>query len=74
MKEKDYSLSMIRFLAMFMVIFCHIFEWIGFSAGYSRRLGILGNFLAVGVQLFLMLSGYLYGLKEDLFDSESGGV
>ena len=68
-KEKDYNLSMIRFIALMMVIFCHIFEVIGFAYGYSKKVGIFGNFLAVGVDLFLMLSGYLYGCKKDTFQS-----
>ena len=62
-KEKDYNLSMIRFISMAMIIFCHAFEFIGYSFGYSNKLGILGNFLAVGVSLFLLLSGYLYWCK-----------
>ena len=54
--RKNYSLSLIRILALFLVIFCHIFELTSYS--------ILGNYLAVGVQLFLPLSGYLYSHKE----------
>ena len=54
--EKNYSFSMIRLLAMLFVIFCHILE----QSGYI----IIGNYLAVGVQLFLLLSGYLYSKKE----------
>ena len=71
--KKDYNLSMIRFIAMFMVIFCHIFEEIGFAYKYSVNIGILGNFLAIGVQIFLMLSGYLYGKRENLFNNRPGG-
>ncbi len=72
-KEKDYNLSLIRFIAMFMVIFCHIFEQIGYG-GYSIKVGILGNFLAVGVQIFLILSGYLYGCKKDLFEKDTSRI
>ena len=67
---KDYSLSMVRFGAMLTVIFCHLFEQIGFTLGYGRSLGIIGNFLAVGVQIFLLLSGYLYG-RRLLFEKET---
>lgn len=69
-KKKDYSLSLIRFCAMIMIIFCHTFEWIGYTLGYSSSLGVVGNYLAAGVQVFLILSGYLYG-KQILFENES---
>lgn len=54
--NKNYSLSIIRLMAMVFVLFCHVFE----QSGYL----IIGNYLAVGVQLFLLLSGYLYSKKE----------
>lgn len=68
--RKDYSISMIRFIGVFMIIFCHIFEWVGYSMEYGRKIGIMGNFLAAGVQVFLILSGFLYGSKE-LFVTET---
>ncbi len=69
-KKKKYNLSLIRFLAMNMIIFCHIFEWIGYDLSNSKTIGIVGNFLAVGVQIFLLLSGYLYGKRDDLFEKD----
>lgn len=54
--DKNYSISFIRFTAMLFVIFCHIMEQSGYTA--------VGNYLAVGVQLFLLISGYLYSNKE----------
>lgn len=54
--EKNYSLSLIRFIGTAFVIFCHVFE----QSGYR----VIGNYLSVGVQMFLLLSGYLYSKKE----------
>lgn len=54
--QKDYGLSVIRFLAMGCVIFCHCLE--------QSNHRVTGNYLAVGVQLFLLLSGYLYSHRE----------
>lgn len=53
---KNYNLSMIRLTALYAILFCHIFEQNGFT--------VLGNYLAVGVQIFLLLSGYLYSQKS----------
>lgn len=64
--------STLRLLAMTMVVFCHIFEWIGGELGENRQLEIFGNFLAVGVHIFLILSGVLYG-EKDLFKNKSPG-
>lgn len=53
--SKDKSISILRVLGMFMILLCHISSWIGISA--------LAQFFNVGVQLFLLISGYLYGNK-----------
>lgn len=45
-----------RVLGMFMIILCHIGTSIGNSA--------IGEIFQVGVQLFLLISGYLYGNKK----------
>ena len=45
-----------RVLGMFMIILCHIGTSIGNSA--------IGEIFQVGVQLFLFISGYLYGSKK----------
>lgn len=70
-KEKDYSLSLIRAVAMLFVIGCHMFEWIGYDLGYGKPFGAFGQFLSVGVQMFLLLSGYLYGCRQELFVKRS---
>lgn len=81
MKEKNYSISLLRMLAVISIIFCHSFEYsssIFVNKGWI--LESIGNYLANGVQVFLIISGYLYGNKqntvnrpeENLFlDSES---
>lgn len=56
MREKDYSLSFVRFIAMLMIVFCHIFQH--FDSWISQ-------FLNVGVQMFLFLSGYLHSNRND---------
>ena len=65
--SKDYAISLTRFVALMLVVFCHTFEWIGYTLNESMKLGIIGNYCAVGVQIFLIISGYLYGSKSDLF-------
>lgn len=79
--KKNYSISLLRMLAVISIIFCHSFEYsssIFVNKGWI--LESIGNYLANGVQVFLIISGYLYGNKqntverpeENLFlDSES---
>ena len=62
MKEKDYSISLLRMLAVISIIFCHSFEYS--SSIFPNKGWILksiGNYLANGVQIFLIISGFLYG-------------
>lgn len=70
-KRKKYEVSIIRFVALILIICCHSCEWIGYTLGQSDKLGEIGNWCAVGVQIFLILSGYLYGAKADLFRHEN---
>lgn len=69
--KKNYSISLIRFISMLLVISCHTCEWIGFTLGESDKLGIIGNYCAVGVQVFLLISGYLYGSRKGLFEQRN---
>lgn len=69
--KKDYGLSLLRFIAMLMIILCHSLE----QANYK----IVGNYLAVGVQLFLFLNVDLYCVGPDInswnaYCVESGGA
>ena len=66
MREKDYSISLLRMLAVISIIFCHSFEYsssIFVDKGWI--LESIGNYLANGVQVFLIISGYLYGNRKN---------
>lgn len=55
-QEESGALSVIRTVAMLMIILCHYFvAFVPFPAG--------AQFMNVGVPIFLILSGYLYGRK-----------
>lgn len=53
---KNVSISIARVSAMFLIIFCHYSSWIG--------LEWLASVFNVGVQIFFLISGYLYSNKE----------
>ena len=55
MYERDYSISIIRFISMIFIILCHFFQY------YNNG---IAWWLNVGVQMFLFISGYLYGKKN----------
>ena len=54
--EYDYSVSFIRVASMFFIIFCHLYSHYGVTA--------LAQFFNVGVPIFFMISGFLYGNKK----------
>lgn len=77
MREKDYSISLLRMLAVISIIFCHSFEYsssIFVDKGWI--LESIGNYLANGVQVFLIISGFLYGTesKKNLFSDSKTRV
>lgn len=53
--ERDYSISWIRLIATVSIIVCHVFQF------YNNDLCAWFN---VGVPLFFIISGYLYGSKS----------
>jgi len=53
--QKDYSISVIRLLACIMIVSCHILQYYGNEIAW---------WLNVGVQIFLLISAFLYGQKE----------
>lgn len=55
MKQYDYSISLIRCVSMCCIVSCHIMQYLGSELAW---------WLNVGVQIFLCLSGYLYGDKR----------
>lgn len=54
-KLHDYNISLIRMISMMIIVACHILQ------GLGNRWAFWVN---VGVQIFLFISGYLYGKKE----------
>ena len=56
LKNKDYSLSMIRLISTLLIVSCHFLQF------YGNKLAFIFN---IGVQFFLIISGLLYGLKSD---------
>ncbi|MGL5550635.1 MAG: acyltransferase family protein [Culicoidibacterales bacterium] len=55
--SKQTSISLIRVVAMFLIILCHIFN-------ESGNLVFLGQIFNVGVYTFIFLSAFLYGKKS----------
>lgn len=56
MDNYDYSISFLRVLAMFFIIICHL--------GTYFKANVIAQFFNVGVQIFFVISGYLYGEKR----------
>ena len=51
--ERNYALSLIRAIALLFVFLCHVLQ--------QSRVPIVGDYFSVCVQMFLVLSGWLYG-------------
>jgi peptidoglycan/LPS O-acetylase OafA/YrhL len=54
------DIIILRTLSMMMIVLCHIIHYYTFIPGSQ----ILGQVFNVGVQIFLLISGYLYGMKS----------
>ena len=54
-KDSIFEISGIRFISMLMIVVCHLLQFYGNNLAY---------FFNVGVQIFLIISGFLYGYKE----------
>ena len=59
-KQKLYDITLLRVVSMLMIVLCHLIGYYDFIPGSK----FLGQFFNVGVYSFLLISGYLYGLKE----------
>lgn len=55
--EESQIITCIRSLAMFLIVLSHYWSWLGWQEWISQ-------FLVVGVPVFFMISGYLYGQKD----------
>lgn len=53
--ERDYSISVIRMFAMVLIVTCHVLQW------FQNPLAFWFN---LGVPIFLVISGFLYGAKN----------
>lgn len=56
MNKRDMSITYIRVLAMFMILICHIANHTG--------IGSIAQLFQVGVQIFLLISGYLCAMHN----------
>lgn len=63
-KRKDYSISCARFIAMCLIVACHMMQRDDFSTDiHGAHIG-WAFWFNIGVQMFLFISGYLYGKKS----------
>ena len=60
-RERDYSSSLIRLISTIFIVTCHIMQYNNF---------VLAWWFNVGVQIFLCMSGFLYGQK--IIDNQIG--
>lgn len=59
LKNKDYGVSFARMNGMAMIILCHIFQYFGNELAF---------WFNTGVQIFLFISGFLYGQRLEQCD------
>lgn len=57
--SKNMTLSAARIIATIFILICHIIKFYTFIPGHNQ----LGQFFNVGVPMFIIISGYLYGVK-----------
>ena len=59
-KRNDWSISALRLLSMCSIVACHICQLYGLGISWV---------LNIGVQVFLVISGWLYGMRPDVVDA-----
>ncbi len=64
--NRDYSISCARFIAMCFIIICHMMQRDDFASNINGAHISWAFWFNVGVQMFLFLSGYLYGGKDSI--------
>lgn len=57
--KKEINIQLLRITSMFMILACHFFNELGNTFGNS-----LAQFFNVGVFIFIIISGYLFGKKN----------
>ena len=55
-KSKDYSISILRLISTILIVSCHFLQYFGNQLAWN---------LNIGVQIFLIISGFLYGLRYE---------
>ena len=66
LRNKDYSISCVRFIAMCFIVVCHMMQRDDFASDiYGAHIG-WAFWFNIGVQMFLFISGFLYGKKESV--------
>ncbi len=65
-KNRDYSISCARFVAMIFIVACHVMERDDFSTNVCGAHISWAFWFNVGVQMFLFISGFLYGRKDKI--------
>lgn len=58
-KKKLTNISIIRLISVLLIVSCHFFQYYGKEVAFK---------LNIGVQFFLIISGFLYGLKFEKID------
>lgn len=63
-RKKDYSISCTRFVAMCFIVVCHMMQRDAFSTDFYGAHIEWAFWFNIGVQMFLFISGLLYGNRE----------
>ncbi|MBR0410775.1 MAG: acyltransferase [Eubacterium sp.] len=64
--RKDYSISCARFIAMCFIVGCHMMQRDDFSTDIQGAHIGWAFWFNIGVQMFLFISGYLYGKRKKI--------
>ena len=64
--NKDYSISCARFVAMCFIFACHVMQRDDFSSNINDAHISWAFWFNVGVQMFLFISGLLYGKRDEI--------
>ena len=57
--KKNATITTTRVIATILILICHVIKYYTFIPGHNQ----LGQFFNVGVPIFIIISGYLYGGK-----------
>lgn len=66
LQNKDYSISCARFIAMCFIVVCHMMQRDDFASDINGAHIRWAFWFNIGVQMFLFISGFLYGKKESI--------